>query len=55
MTYNGIMRTTDVRVHFEGERDSTVVGHDRGNVTDVEGSSRASSELKKEQVEKRTL
>jgi hypothetical protein len=53
MTYNGIMRTTDVRVHFEGERDSTVVGHERG--ADVEGSSRASSELKKEQVEKRTL
>jgi hypothetical protein len=66
MTYNGIMRTTDVQVHFEGDRDSRVHdhghGHDTlragGGDTDVEMSSRASSDLKaggKEQVEKRTL
>ncbi|KAK3290410.1 uncharacterized protein B0H64DRAFT_368378 [Chaetomium fimeti] len=65
MTYNGIMRTTDVQVHFEGDRDSRVHGHGHGHgtlrtgdTTDVEMSSRASSDLKaggKEQVEKRTL
>jgi hypothetical protein len=62
MTYNGIMRTTDVQVHFEGDRDSRAHGHDTlragGGDTDVEMSSRASSDLKaggKEQVEKRTL
>ncbi|KAK4121493.1 hypothetical protein N657DRAFT_600495 [Parathielavia appendiculata] len=51
MTYNGIMRTTDVRVHFDGGRDSTLPA----GGADLEESSRASSELKKEQVEKRTL
>lgn len=64
MTYNGIMRTTDVQVHFEGDRDSRVHGHGHdtlragGGDTDVEMSIRASSDLKaggKEQVEKRTL
>ncbi|KAK4097888.1 hypothetical protein N658DRAFT_258067 [Parathielavia hyrcaniae] len=60
MTYNGIMRTTDVRVHYDGHggggstRGSTVVAPG-GGVSEGDEGSRASSELKKEQVEKRTL
>ncbi|KAK4238308.1 hypothetical protein C8A03DRAFT_33651 [Achaetomium macrosporum] len=50
MTYNGIMRTTDVRVqvHFEGQDGAGVDGRD---VEAVDGaSSRASSDLKAEAV-----
>ncbi|KAK4040680.1 hypothetical protein C8A01DRAFT_35334 [Parachaetomium inaequale] len=51
MTYNGIMRTTDVQVHFEGDRD---MDRDRGHgasggastLTAGETDSRASSDLK---------
>jgi hypothetical protein len=49
MTYNGIMRTTDVQVHFEGDRDMDNRGHGGGGastLTAAETDSRASSDLK---------